>query len=193
MALGFDEEHSGMQDAIQAARCKSILVFAAASNYGNIGGIAFPARLHLDVLCMFCTDALAKVSQSINPEPSPNRTHNLAVLGEVSLPKPGGGTIPLKGTSMSTAIGAGLAARLIDFSRHKDNQEILGKQAAHLKSMAGMQSVFAKMARGKSGDGYYCVVPWNLLKDLGGAETTRAQKRERICHAIIDALGQRND
>ncbi|KAK2596355.1 hypothetical protein N8I77_013249 [Diaporthe amygdali] len=193
MAFGFEKEHDDMLKAIGDARANNILVFAAASNYGNMTRIAFPARLHHEVMCMFCTNARAKTSQGINPKPSRNRAYNLAIFGEeVRLPGPRGDAVLLNGTSMSTAIGAGLAARLIDFSRHRDCRRNFGKEAADLKRMAGMESVFAKMAGGPSGDGYYCVVPWNLLNDIGRGET-RESMRAAICSTIKVALRERSD
>lgn len=121
--------------------------------------------------------------------------HNLAIFGEgVQLPGLRGGddAVRLNGTSMSTAIAAGLAARLIDFSRHRDCRGIFGEEAADLKRMAGMESVFAKMAGGASGDGYYCVVPRSLLNDIRSDETREA-KRAAICNTIKVDLRERND
>lgn len=193
MAFGFEKEHRGMRKAIERARANDILIFAAASNYGNMTRIAFPARLHHDVVCMFCTNALATTSHSINPKPSKQRAYNLAIFGEeVQLPGPRGDAVLLNGTSMSTAIGAGLAARLIDFSRHIDCRRKFKEEAADLKRMAGMESVFAKMAGGPSGDGYYCVVPRSLLNDIGRGET-RGFKRAAICNTIMVALRERSD
>lgn len=193
MAFGFEREHHGMRKAIEKARASDILVFAAASNYGNMTRIAFPARLHHDVVCMFCTNARAKTSQSINPKPSKQRVYNLAIFGEeVQMVGPRGDVVLLNGTSMSTAIGAGVAARLIDFSRHSDCRRNFGDEAANLKRMAGMESVFAKMAGGASGDGYHCVVPWRLLNDIGSGET-RESKRAAICNIIKVALQERSD
>lgn len=193
MAFGFEKEHDGMYEAIRAARAQNVLVFAAASNYGNMTRIAFPARLTHDVVCMFCTNALAKTSQSFNPKPSTKRTHNLAIFGEeVELPGTHGHVVILKGTSMSTAIAAGLAAHLIDFSRHTDSRKSFGKEAAHLKNMAGMESVFTKMAGGPSGDGYYCVVPWSLLNDIDTSKS-RALKRAAVCETIKAALRERSN
>lgn len=190
MAFGFTQEHhaSGMREAIGIARAKGILSFAAAGNYGNTEDIPFPAQLRRDVLCMFCTNAHATASHGLHPRPSKHVKYNLAILGEeVQLPGLDGS---LSGTSMSTAIGAGLAARLIDFSRHIDCREHLGKEAFDLKSTDGMESVLVEMAGGPSGDGYFCIVPWKLLKHIKD-EQSRESKREAICHAIKMALREK--
>ncbi|KAI0459791.1 hypothetical protein F5B21DRAFT_197985 [Xylaria acuta] len=188
MALGFETDHHDMTKAIMEAKARDILVFAAASNYGNAMGIAFPARLHHDVICMFCTNASVTMTQGINPRPSDKRAYNLAIFGEdVEL---GPTERKLTGTSMSTAIGAALAARLIDFSRHKDSRENLKGEASHLKFVAGMESVLSKMAGGPSGDGYYCVAPWRLLESTRTC-VDRAAKRAAICETIKVALRER--
>jgi hypothetical protein len=189
MAFGFETEHDDMRKAIVEAKANDVLVFAAASNYGNVMGIAFPARLHHDVICMFCTNASVTMTKDVNPRPSEKRAYNLAIFGEdVEL---GPKEPRLTGTSMSTAIGAGLAARLIDFSRHKDCRENLKDDMAHLKLVAGMESVFSKMAGGPSGDGYYCVAPWRLLESTR-AYQDRAAKRTAICETIKVALRERH-
>ncbi|KAJ9156211.1 Subtilisin-like protein [Pleurostoma richardsiae] len=167
LASGFESDNDDMRKAIVEAKAKDVLVFAAASNYGNVKRIAFPARLHYDVMCMFSTNASVKHSQ-FNPQPSPKLTHNLAVFGEgVQL---GPSEPKLMGTSFSTAVGAGLAARLIDFSRHKDSRENLGPELPYLKLVDGMSSVFARMAGGGADNGYHCVAPWRLLEDLDRAD-----------------------
>ncbi|KAM7210222.1 hypothetical protein V8F06_014394 [Rhypophila decipiens] len=153
MGVGLENQHDGMRDAVRSARNKDILVFAPASNMGNLTGIAFPARLHHDVICMFSMDARAKISHSLNPQPSRHRRYNLALFGEqVQLHEDG--TL-LSGTSISTAIAAGLAAHLLDFSRHVDSREILMRDEEALRTMEGMESVFVRMSRGGSDDGYY--------------------------------------
>ncbi|KAJ4385196.1 hypothetical protein N0V93_010257 [Gnomoniopsis smithogilvyi] len=86
------------------------------SNYGNMTYIAFPARLHHDIVGMFSTNAIAVTSHGINPKLSENKRYDLAILGEgIKMLGPSSGVTTLNGTSMSTAIGAGLAVRLIDF------------------------------------------------------------------------------
>jgi len=69
LASGFDSPHKGMTHAIKKASESNILIFAAASNEGNLSRIAFPARLvaDRDVMCMFATDSQVKANTKINP------------------------------------------------------------------------------------------------------------------------------
>ncbi|KAL2692043.1 hypothetical protein Neosp_002446 [[Neocosmospora] mangrovei] len=86
IASGFERDHTLMRRAIKRAASDGTLVFAAASNYGNIRQVTFPARMQ-DVICVYCTDGRAKVSQSINPAAQTTKSRNFAILGEgVSVP-----------------------------------------------------------------------------------------------------------
>ncbi|KAL6352963.1 hypothetical protein LRP88_13440 [Fusarium phalaenopsidis] len=86
IASGFERDHALMRKAIKRAASDGTLVFAAASNYGNIRQVTFPARMQ-DVICVYCTDGRAKVSQSINPAAQTTKSKNFAILGEgVSMP-----------------------------------------------------------------------------------------------------------
>jgi len=184
MASGFENEHKGVgiRTAIKTASLDGTLVFAAASNYGNVRQIAFPGRMK-DVFCMFSTDGRAKISQSINPAPK-KKAYNFAILGEKVALSPLGPTIT--GTSVATSIGAGLAGRLIDFSRQKDCRGKI-RRRANLRSIEGMSAVFAYLAKGGDDNGYNCIAPWRLIQHLSD-ETERSRTREIICDQISMAL-----
>ncbi|KAK3329197.1 hypothetical protein B0H66DRAFT_540416 [Apodospora peruviana] len=182
LACGFEADHDRMRDEIMRARANRVLVFAAASNYSGMRRVAFPGRMHADVMCMFSTHAGNKHS-GFNPSPVPNR-RNFAVLGEeVRLHEKGE---LLSGTSISTAIGAGLAARLLDFSRHPDCRDRI-RGVDDLRLVEGMSAVFALMAEGGEDNGYNCVAPWRILEDVEDDES-REKKREYICETLSRAL-----
>lgn len=52
MSSGFEKDDDEMESAIQEAYIKKILIFAAASNFGNSRFITFPARIR-EVICVF--------------------------------------------------------------------------------------------------------------------------------------------
>ncbi|KAF4447233.1 hypothetical protein F53441_9220 [Fusarium austroafricanum] len=145
IASGFERDHALMRRAIKRAASDGTVVFAAASNYGNIRQVTFPARMQ-DVICVYCTDGRAKVSQSINPAAQTTKSRNFAILGEgVSVPP----SIreQLTGTSVATSIAAGLAGRLLDFSRQKDCRQTI-RCVGSLASVEGISAVFSHMAKG---------------------------------------------
>ncbi|KAF5009794.1 hypothetical protein FDECE_4001 [Fusarium decemcellulare] len=184
IASGFESEHHDMRTAIKKVACDGTLVFAAASNYGNIRHVTFPARMN-DVICMFCTDGRAKVSQSINPAPQKTKSRNFAILGENVIVPPSLHN-PLTGTSVATCIAAGLAGRLLDFSCQMDGQQRI-RCVHQLASVEGMSAVFSHMARGAEDNNYNCVVPGRLLQHLGEDDQRQVQ-RERICERLSAAL-----
>lgn len=173
-----------MRRAIKKAATEGILVFAAASNYGNIRQVTFPARMK-DVMCVYCTDGRAKVSSSINPAPQTTKTRNFAILGEDVMVPPSTADL-VTGTSVPTCIAAGLAGRLLDFSRHKDAQCRI-RCIDNLASIEGMSAVFSHMAKGADDYRYNCVVPGRLLQHLE-EDWERSLKRERICEKLSAAL-----
>ncbi|RSL85898.1 hypothetical protein CDV31_016489 [Fusarium ambrosium] len=184
IASGFERDHALMRRAIKRAASDGTLVFAAASNYGNIRQVTFPARMQ-DVICVYCTDGRAKVSQSINPAAQTTKSKNFAILGEgVSVPP----SIKeqVTGTSVATSIAAGLAGRLLDFSRQKDCRQRI-RCVGNLASVEGISAVFSHMAKGAEDYRYNCVVPGRLLQHLDEGEG-RAMKRARICERLSTAL-----
>ncbi|KAH7460575.1 hypothetical protein FOMA001_g19520 [Fusarium oxysporum f. sp. matthiolae] len=184
IASGFERDHALMRKAIKRAASDGTLVFAAASNYGNIRQVTFPARMQ-DVICVYCTDGRAKVSQSINPAAQTTKSKNFAILGEgVSVPASIGEQVT--GTSVATSIAAGLAGRLLDFSRQKDCRQRI-RCIGNLASVEGISAVFSHMAKGAEDYRYNCVVPGRLLQHLDEGEG-RAMKRARICERLSNAL-----
>ncbi|KAK1704940.1 hypothetical protein BDP67DRAFT_478738 [Colletotrichum lupini] len=188
MPSGFESEDEDMLRAIEEANAARVLLFSAASNHGNLTNIAFPARLYRaeKTFCMFSTDANARSLPAFNPSPLPGARNSFAILGEgITL----GSDPPLSGTSFSTVIGAALAGRIIDFSRHYDTRSQI-RRPEHLKRVEGMASVFAKMAR--LDNGYQCIAPWRLLPQIDYEDlldiSNRSEIRRRLCEVISGAL-----
>jgi subtilisin family serine protease len=188
MPSGFESINRDMTWAIDETNHARILVFAAASNYGNLREISFPGRLYMynKLICMFSTDSNARCLPNFNPSASSAPPHSFAILGEnIVLPYV---KEPLSGTSFATMIGAALAGRILDFSRQSDNRGRI-RNAEVLNTVEGMSAVFAKMAPGGKDNGYDCMAPWKILhsvdEDLG---KRRKDERAHVCETISRAL-----
>lgn len=189
MACGFFEEDATLYNKVREASCTMLLI-AAPTNEGNKHNILYPAAYEDVVLPMFATDGNVKKSD-LNPSKGPG-SYNFAILGE-----------DIKnvhnevnsGTSYSTAIAAGFAARLLDFSRHSDTEVEFGDKAQKLKSKRGFMGVLVSMAVWTIDDPFHCVRPWDLLPtdlqsqlpfQLSGlsGENIRVGARRKICGKI---------
>lgn len=164
-----------------------ILVFAAASNWQNINGVAYPASMTDRVIGIFCCNGGLKNSRQWNPNPR-NHAANFAMLGEgVALDS---GVRLLGGTSVSTALAAGLAAKLLDFSRQPDIQSWMSKASREkMKTKAGMSAILKEMSRNSVSEGYECVAPWEILPACTvSGSASRGKVREAICTIIEKAM-----
>lgn len=135
ISAGFREESRRLEEAVRKAGADNKLIFASASNWGNLDGVAFPAR-HPATICIYSTNTADKPSD-FNPEPQPG-AHNFALMGEgwQSYVDP---QRYEKGTSMATAAAAGLAAMILDFSRQSDNRDTFwGSQVSQISSMVAI-------------------------------------------------------
>ncbi|RSM08195.1 hypothetical protein CEP52_004869 [Fusarium oligoseptatum] len=189
ISAGFKQEgHGELEAQIKMATAggaePEILVFAAASNWQNISGVAYPASMTDRVICIFCCNGGLKPSRQWNPNPR-NNAANFAFLGEdVILDS---GPKPLCGTSVSTALAAGLAAKLLDFSRQPDVQSWISKASREkMRTKAGMSAIFKEMSRKNVSEKYECVAPWKILP--AQLDHGRKKIREAICTIIEKAM-----
>jgi hypothetical protein len=190
MPSGFKFDDSDLEKAIDEARNSQVLIFAAASNYGNIAYVAFPGRLYIDLklFCMFSTDPNGRALPNFNPSPLSEARYSFAILGEnITIHSQ---EKPLSGTSFATMIGAAIAGRILDFSRHKDNRGRI-RRIEKLLTVEGMSAVFNEMTRGAVDNGYSCISPWKILPDEIRGEDSKAKRlreRDHICETISRAL-----
>jgi hypothetical protein len=192
MSSGFEEDDDDMIDAIKEADLAKIVVFAAASNSGNIDYVTFPARMQGHVMCIFSSNGNVKPSVDFNPSALQSANQNFAVLGEeVAIGfRDSGEEVRESGTSIATFIAAGIAARIIDFSRQEDTEAyILQRERNRLKTYAGMSAVFEEMAKGGHEGGYKCIAPWKIARFSRWQNTSDyARMRQWICYTIVQAL-----
>ncbi|RAO73558.1 uncharacterized protein BHQ10_009570 [Talaromyces amestolkiae] len=183
ISAGFRNHSPSLQSAIEKASDAGVLIFAAASNWGNRGREAFPARHKFKTICIFSTNTDDQASH-FNPE-ARDDADNFAILGE-DFPHPTNDKKREDGTSMATAIAAGLAARILDFTRQPDNKEIV--RVEDVGKMAGMTAIFSFMAK-KAGK-FNCVAPLRLLEERyarGDYVKNRAYVRDSISRAMETA------
>ncbi|KAK2757465.1 hypothetical protein CKAH01_05722 [Colletotrichum kahawae] len=181
ISAGFTTATDRLRTAIHEAHATNIIVFAAASNWGNTERVAYPARMKDHVLCMFATMGNLKSHRDINPEWRRN-ADNFALLGhDNELPGHSG---HVSGTSAATALAAGMAGRILDFERYYMPQK-KQKNTWTLSSKAGMSAVFRAMA--SSSENYDCIHPKRLLS-LCDEEDDKETERERVHEFIIRAL-----
>jgi len=175
ISAGFREESLRLEEAVRKAGAANKLIFASASNWGNVDGVAFPAR-HTSTICIFSTDTTDQPSK-FNPEPRKNG-REFALMGEgwQSLDDP---QKYERGTSMATAAAAGLAALILDFSRQRDNRnEVWARQVSQTSSMVAILDAISKPA-----GSLRCVEPKHLLHGygaptaVGGADPGLGQRR----------------
>ena len=184
ISAGFRNDHLPLREAIKRAHEKGILIFAAAANWGNAGpGVAFPAAIKDHAFCIFSCNGDLWASKMMNP-PGRNDADNFASLGEdVRLD---GYKEALKGTSVATALTAGLVARILDFARHIDSRKA-GCDEQRLRGRPGMRAVFKKISKE---DGLFrCIAPWLLWQDPS-APNDMQLGRERIQEVIKEALNK---
>ncbi|RFU26583.1 hypothetical protein B7463_g9750, partial [Scytalidium lignicola] len=142
--LGFKSPNKDMADAIDEANNANILIFSAASNYGDVTGIVFSGQIYIfeNLFCMFFADVSVLCFPNFNPSISYGCKDSFAALGEnVILPYV---KKPLSGTSFATIIEAAIAGRVLNFSPHKETCNRI-RVFELLSRVEGMSAVFAKM------------------------------------------------
>ncbi|KAJ8133552.1 hypothetical protein O1611_g68 [Lasiodiplodia mahajangana] len=182
---GFNETQAGIGNAIDRANMEKILTFAAPSNYGNLRDIFYPGRLygHGKVICLFSTNAMGKSSttKTFNPSPLETAAHRtFAILGEEIVLE--NTNEILNGTSYSTAIGAGIAARILDFSHHPRLRSRI-KDIDDFRRVEGMLAIFGRMVQGID-NGYRCMAPWKICPSEN-RELSRHEDLERRQGAVF--------
>jgi hypothetical protein len=180
MSFGYRKDKPEIKKAILGgvlSRSEKILYFAAAANFGVREPEMFPARF-ASVISMRGSNANG-FFPDFNPPPREDEAIVYGTLG-VDVPgasiSPDGKQEPKSGSSIATAVAAGMAAVLLEYATWKNQEggdsEILRK----LKTQQGMLAIFRSLAvRSLHNQGHLCV---SLQKLLGITEAQRWAKFE---------------
>jgi subtilisin family serine protease len=196
MSLGWREDNDReLQDAIADAKRNKVLLFAASSNDGVRGGMAYPARAD-EVIAIDAADGYGRYSR-FNP-PRDTDKIRFTVLGEAvgsSYPKNLESEKPgwkrMSGTSCATPIAAAIAGLVLEFSRQRPlcyDESI----EEHLKTVVGMRQIF-KQLLSKEVEGFHHLDPMKLFRcteefEDGGYWSKIMAPRMNAAHDILRCL-----
>ncbi|KAL7793615.1 hypothetical protein V8C37DRAFT_378462 [Trichoderma ceciliae] len=167
MSFGFIDEQPCISRAIQGVmhdRDNSILLFAAASNYGANEKEMWPAR-HDSVISIRGTNANGDF-EDFNPPRSPDEE---MVFGTLGLDVPSAWLsdynedIYKSGTSVATAIAAGIAGLLLGYISGKSERATFPDLNKKLRTRRGMRAVFMKFASRTQKEHCLYLTPWKLM------------------------------
>ncbi|KAI0441645.1 peptidase S8/S53 domain-containing protein [Xylaria telfairii] len=120
MSFGYKDWNAEIDKALKKARELDIVVFAAASNFGNHNQVAWPARDRERAICVHSSIDLGTICSTFTPKAYP-RTTNFMVVGESVCShwpvSKGGGFRMMSGTSTATPVATAVAALLLAFTR----------------------------------------------------------------------------
>ncbi|KAF5705772.1 hypothetical protein FMUND_11940 [Fusarium mundagurra] len=185
ISAGFRNYSKELDEAVTKAKAAGVLVIAAASNWQNTNTVAFPARHNLSTMCIYSTNT-GNQGSSFNPEPRAD-TQNFAIIGEGFQHPDQRSNERISGTSMATAVAAGLAARIVDFSRQTDNKASIFR-AQDVGKLPGMLSIFNTLSK-PAGNLRY-ISPLELLPLRHGV--SRDADRQRVREVISQAMERAN-
>lgn len=169
MSFGYVHDQGVISKAIRTAvndREESILFFASAANSGSNEEEMFPA-CHECVISIRGTNSNGSF-QDFNPPKGPQEHSVYGTLGlEVpsSALAPESGEVYKSGTSVATAITAGLAGLFLGYVSQKLRQETSISVNRKLRTRKGMLAMFDYIAKDSLSTGYKYVAPWFLEGD----------------------------
>ncbi|KAH8600194.1 peptidase S8/S53 domain-containing protein, partial [Bisporella sp. PMI_857] len=177
LSLGIDSLDSEIDEAIDEVTgptdgSKPKIIFAAASN--NRGGNstrAYPASRR-GVICIHASDGNGGRNDQLNPSV---KTHdgNFTTLG-IGIPFKWDDKDVLKsGTSFATPIAAGIAANMMEYTRH--NIKLSARNMEDFYSPKGMVDLF-QLLRQKKGD-YGYIQPWFLWDN-------QSHNSDKVCKVL---------
>lgn len=166
MSFGYIHDQQAISKAIRNAinnRNDSILFFGAAANFGANERELFPAR-HESVISIRGTNSNG-VFQAFNPPRNPREN---MVLGTLGLEVPSAslsretGDVHGTGTSIATAIAAGIAGMLLGYVSNKSSKSTYQTVRNKLQKREGMLAMLEYLASNSLNNGYLYLAPWRL-------------------------------
>ena len=182
------------QKIYEKVTIRDVIFFAAASNAGKLSGITFPAS-HPEVFSIRAADVYGNDDLvSFNPGYSLEDI-NLSVLGvHVLAPHRNKETQRISGTSVATAVAAGIAALVFEFVRQSERTPMPEqppiRQVEKLKTKQGMSWVF-RLMRDQLQNVGKCqnLQPWHLF-DRGENGDEAKVSRRKASFLIDEALSR---
>ncbi|UKZ68495.1 uncharacterized protein TrAtP1_009527 [Trichoderma atroviride] len=120
MSFGYKHWDQRLDQALKKARDHGIVIFAAASNFGNHEQVSWPARDSERTICVHSSIDFGTDSSKFTPKAHPDTVNFMVVGEEICSHWPeskGGGFRTMTGTSTATPVAAAMAALLIAFTR----------------------------------------------------------------------------
>ncbi|KAM0454211.1 hypothetical protein ACHAPV_008481 [Trichoderma viride] len=167
MSFGFKEEQPCISRAIREVmyeRDDSILLFAAASNYGANEQEMFPARYE-SVISIRGTNANGDF-EDFNP---PRNQNEEMVYGTLGLDVPSAGLsddneeVYKSGTSVAAAVAAGIAGLLLGYISNRSEKATFPELNKKLRTRQGMRAVFMEIASRTQKEHCLYLTPWKLM------------------------------
>lgn len=167
MSFGFKEEQRCISKAIREVmyeRDDSILLFAAASNYGANEQEMFPARYE-SVISIRCTNANGDF-EDFNP---PRNQNEHIVFGTLGLDVPSAGLsdyseeVYKSGTSVAAAVAAGIAGLLLGYITNRSERAAFPDLNKRLRTRQGMRALFVELASQTQKEHCLYLTPWRLM------------------------------
>ncbi|KAJ5100790.1 hypothetical protein N7456_006842 [Penicillium angulare] len=192
MCFAFKKFHMKIDKAIREAKGKrEFLIFAAASNnkHDDEDPVGFPASLRDVIRVNSCTHTGSQSTFSPGCHDRMDNLNNLSIIGEeleAAFPEAKNDNKPLKrlsGTSMSTAILAGVAGLVLEFSMMERKNGPNVKNQEQLLKTQGMVAVLRGCMAGKwppQPPSYCYIRPWLLFAP--------EESREDIVYRISEEL-----
>lgn len=152
MSFGFADDQPCIRSAIRRSidlRNESIIYLAAASNSGSNDSEAFPARLNY-VISVRATDSYGQF-EGFNPPCHDLEKNAIGTLGRdvpAAWKSDHSATVKYSsGTSVATAVTAGLAAVLLGYVQDQSARETFNMVDSRLRKHGGMQAMFMELSR----------------------------------------------
>jgi hypothetical protein len=175
--LGFDDLDKDIRRVVHYASSKDIVIIAAASNSGSrvpYRRVAYPARMNGHVISIRSATSQSERAAA-SPLPSAN-DDNFMLLGEAirAACVQTQSIAYFSGSSFATPIAAGIAALIIEFSKHKHTKPKAMRGAPYVKADAqkmvctyeGIRKIFRDMATvpdQRIDSGCALITPWQLF------------------------------
>ncbi|KAI0096442.1 peptidase S8/S53 domain-containing protein [Nemania sp. FL0031] len=177
------KEVKGVTKAIYSAVNRGKLIFAAAATRGSLQPRAYPACLP-GVIAIHATDGYG------NPaifNPSPEEGDNFSVVGMGIKSEWEAQAVFISGTSLATAVAAGIAANILDFGRTHLNKGL--DRPGLFYSYPGMRYLLRSMAPLRFQ--YHFISPWNIFRELSDDDIINPENAwDEVCEKLRNVITQ---